>query len=97
MDGSTQCSLVPRPERGRLSRAWERGYTQWYGYAHSECVLCRSNPAGAAIAAECLLLLSKAPTWKSAVSLAISQSLEAKPEVYFVLVVASKFHTVSMW
>ena len=87
----------PGPREGGGFGPGNEATPRWYGYAHSECVLCRSNPAGAAIAAECLLLLSKAPTWKSAVSLAISQSLEAKPEVYFVLVVASKFHTVSMW
>ena len=44
-------------------------------------LLCRSNFSGAANTAECLLLLSRALPWKTAVATTIRQNLEGKPEV----------------
>ena len=45
-------------------------------------LLCRSNFSGAANTAECLLLLSRALPWKTAVATTIRQNLEGKPEVH---------------
>ena len=45
-------------------------------------LLCRSNFSGAANTAECLLLLSQALPWKSAVATTIRQNLGGKPEVH---------------